>query len=57
MSHSQKINKSRYSLKQILSSEWDVSTIQDYSDTDVEKLYSLNMSSLKESEIIEALIL
>lgn len=46
MSHSQKINKTRYSLKEILSSEWDVSTIQDYSDTDVEKLYSLNSGNL-----------
>ena len=36
MSHSQKINKTRYSLKEILSSEWDVSTIHDYSDTEME---------------------
>lgn len=46
MSHSQKINKSRYSLKQILSNEWDVSTIQDYSDQDIEKLYTINSGSL-----------
>lgn len=41
MSNSQKINNTRYSLKEILSDEWDVSTIQDYSDTEIEKLYTL----------------
>ena len=34
-----KINKSRYILKKYLESEWDVSIIQDYSDSEIEKLY------------------
>lgn len=46
MSHSQKINKTRYSLKEILSDEWDVSSIQDYSDQDMEKIYNVNSSNL-----------
>lgn len=46
MNRSQKINKTRYSLKEILSSEWDISTIQDYSDQEIEKLYTLNSGSL-----------
>ena len=37
MIHSQKINKTRYSLKEILSDEWDLSSIQDHSDQDLEK--------------------
>ena len=46
MSHSQKINKTRYSLKEILSDEWDVSSIQDYSDQDLEKIYNVNSGNL-----------
>ena len=46
MSTSQKINKSRYSLKQILSDEWDTSTIHDYSDQELEKIYSIPSANL-----------
>tara|TARA_B100000787_G_C16156915_1_gene279401 strand:- start:4 stop:765 length:762 start_codon:yes stop_codon:yes gene_type:complete len=35
-----KINKSRYTLKEILSDEWDTSVISDYSDLEIEKMYS-----------------
>jgi len=35
-----KINKCRYNLKKYLESEWDISKIIDYSDDDIEKLYS-----------------
>jgi DNA-directed RNA polymerase subunit H (RpoH/RPB5) len=41
MSTSQKINKSRYSLKKILSDEWDTSTIHDYSEQELDKIYSI----------------
>ena len=41
MSTSQKINRSRYSLKQILSDEWDTSQIQDYSQQELDKIYSI----------------
>ena len=34
-----KINKSRYNLKKDLESEWDVSSIIDYADDDIERLY------------------
>ena len=33
-----KINKSRYNLKKYLENEWDISTIIDYSDNEIEKL-------------------
>ena len=33
-----KINASRYNLKKYLQGEWDVSTIIDYSDVEIEKL-------------------
>ncbi len=45
----QKINSSRYTLKEILTNEWDTSHIQDYSDKEIEKLYTLpnaNLSSI-----------
>ena len=35
-----KINKCRYNLKKYLESEWNVSKVIDYSDDDIEKLYS-----------------
>jgi DNA-directed RNA polymerase subunit H (RpoH/RPB5) len=35
-----KINASRYNLKKYLQGEWDVSTIIDYSDVEIEKLYT-----------------
>jgi len=41
MSTSQKINKSRYSLKKILSDEWDTSMIHDYSGQELDKIYSV----------------
>jgi len=37
-----KINKSRSILKKYLESEWDTSTIQDYSDNEIEKLYRIS---------------
>ncbi len=41
-----KINLSRKQLKQYLSNEWDVSPIQDYSNKELEKLYTMNTSKL-----------
>jgi len=38
-----KINKSRYNIKKYLSSEWNVSDIKDYSDNEIEKLYTLSV--------------
>ena len=46
MSNSQKVNRSRYSLKEILSDEWDISNIQDLSDQEIDKLYSLSSANL-----------
>ena len=46
MSTSQKINKSRYSLKKTLSDEWDTSTIHDYSEQELDKLYSIPSANL-----------
>lgn len=43
---SQKVNKSRYSLKEILSEEWNVTTIPDYSDKEIDKLYSIASATL-----------
>ena len=40
-----KINQSRYNLKKYLDSEWDVSTIQDYSDNEIENLYKITKSN------------
>jgi DNA-directed RNA polymerase subunit H (RpoH/RPB5) len=39
MKKTEKINRSRYTLKEILSNEWDTSTIMDYSDAEIEKMY------------------
>jgi|TARA_B110000285_G_scaffold105040_1_gene119578 DNA-directed RNA polymerase subunit H (RpoH/RPB5) len=39
-----KINKSRSLLKKYLESEWDISTISDYSNQEIEKLYNLKVS-------------
>ncbi len=39
MKKTEKINRSRYTLKEILSNEWDVSSISDYSDSEIEKIY------------------
>ena len=46
MSCSQKVNRSRYNLKDILSIEWDTSEIPDYSDQEMDKIYSLSSSNL-----------
>jgi DNA-directed RNA polymerase subunit H (RpoH/RPB5) len=43
---SQKVNKSRYSLKDILSNEWDTSSIKDYSEHEIDKLYSIPSANL-----------
>ena len=43
---SQKVNKTRYTLKELLSDEWDTSNIQDYSDAEIDKIYSTNSSNL-----------
>ena len=40
-----KINKSRYNLKKYLDKEWQTSTIIDYSDNEIDKLYRLNKPS------------
>jgi len=39
MKKTEKINRSRSSLKEILSDEWDTSVIEDYSDQEIEKMY------------------
>ena len=39
MKKTEKINRSRYVLKEILSEEWDTSVIADYSDAEIEKMY------------------
>ena len=40
MKKTEKINKSRYTLKEILSDEWDTSVIADFTDSEIEKIYS-----------------
>lgn len=37
-----KINKSRYNLKKYLQEEWDVSSVLDFSDIEIDKLYRSN---------------
>ena len=49
MSVIKKINQSRYNLKKYLENEWDVSTIPDYSDQDIEQLYSMKIPSGSDS--------
>ncbi len=46
MSNSQKVNSSRYNLKEILSTEWKTETLPDLSNQEMEKLYSLSSSNL-----------
>ena len=36
----EKVNNSRYTLKEILSDEWDTSTIADLSRDEIEKMYN-----------------
>ena len=38
----EKINQSRYNLKKYLADEWDVSTIPNYSASEIESLYTIN---------------
>jgi len=39
MKKTEKINRSRYTLKDILSKEWDTSVIADYTDNEIDKVY------------------
>ena len=39
MKKTEKINRSRYTLKEILSNEWDTSVISDYSLQELDKIY------------------
>ena len=45
----QKVNRSRYTLKEILGEEWDVVSIPDFSDQEIEKIY--NVSSAKSTTL------
>ena len=45
MSSSQKVNRSRYSLKEILSTEWIMDELPDYSDQEIDKLYALSSAN------------
>lgn len=40
----EKVNRSRYTLKEILNDEWDVSTLPDLSEQEIEKIYSIPSS-------------
>ena len=40
-----KINKTRYTLKEILENEWDISSISDFSDQEIEILYNQGKGS------------
>jgi len=40
----EKVNLTRYTLKEILSDEWDTDTIVDYSNHEIEKMYSIPSS-------------
>tara|TARA_Y100000996_G_C22475821_1_gene624075 strand:- start:292 stop:1041 length:750 start_codon:yes stop_codon:yes gene_type:complete len=46
MSISQKVNRSRYNLKEILSTEWNTNEIPDFSNQEIDKLYSLSSANL-----------
>ena len=43
---SQKVNKTRYTLKEILSKDWDVSTVPDYSEKEIDAIYNLPSANL-----------
>ena len=47
-----KINKSRYNLKKYLEHEWDVSTVYDLSDSEIEKLAD-KLASTSYKELID----
>lgn len=40
----EKVNKTRYTLKKLLDNEWDVSSIADLSDNEIQKIYSIPSS-------------
>ena len=40
----EKVNKTRYTLKELLENEWDVSSIADLSDAEINKIYSISSS-------------
>ena len=40
----EKVNRSRYTLKNILNNEWDVSSLPDLSDQEIERMYSIPSS-------------
>ena len=40
----EKVNRSRYTLKEILQNEWDVSSIPNFSDQEIRKIYSIPSS-------------
>ena len=40
----EKVNRTRYTLKELLKDEWNVSTIADLSDSEIEKIYSIPSS-------------
>ncbi len=42
----EKVNRTRYTLKEILSDEWNTETIADYSNTEIEKIYNTPSASL-----------
>ena len=55
MKITEKINKSRYTLKEILSDEWDISVIPDYSLKEIDKLNILNASLLAMKRAVKKL--
>jgi DNA-directed RNA polymerase subunit H (RpoH/RPB5) len=42
----EKVNRSRYNLKEILSDEWNTETIADFSNSEIEKMYTVPSASL-----------
>mgnify|MGYP001177584745 CR=1 FL=1 len=42
----EKVNRTRYTLKEILSDEWNTSVVPDYSDIEIEKIYNTQTASL-----------
>lgn len=42
----EKVNKTRYTLKEVLKDEWDTDTIADLSNTEVEKMYTVPSSQI-----------
>ena len=48
MSIVEKVNKTRYTLKEVLSNEWDTTIMPDLSNNEVEKMYTLPSSKNKQ---------